>query len=656
MFILKANKNRLILTRREPITSGSVNVYNVQFEFSDDWGGLTRTAVFKARDVSVPIFLGNGDAAVIPWEVLQKPNIQLYVGVYGTQDTDIVLPTVWASLGVILDGTETGGSAPPTQELWEQELASKGDGLEYDGLNLSLMSGEKTLSTVQIAGGGGESIPVPGPPGENGVSPTVSVEPVDGGNEVTITDVNGEKSFTVYNGKDGAEGPPGPQGDAGEKGDTGERGPVGPQGKQGEPGLPGEPGPTGKEGPEGPAGADGFSPTVKVEDIDGGHKVIITDKDGPKEFTVLNGKNGTGGETGEGIPGPAGPVGPAGESAGFGEVTATVDDTTGDPHVTVTASGPDTAKNLGFAFFGLKGEQGETGIPGPAGEKGGPGDVWVPSVNGEGDLSWTKNSDEPPLIVNIKGPRGENGADGPQGPQGERGEPFSVAKIYSSVDAMNADYSGDDVKIGQFVVINTGDVEDPDNATLWIKGETQYDFLVDLSGAQGMTGPQGVQGIQGVKGDTGERGPEGVSPTVTTRKIDNGTEVTITDSRQAHVFEVLNGKDGIQAENYSLDEIQIGTWIDGKPLYRKVYKITVPSTDGVGMTVMDPPSGTKIAKYLCFITVSNGTRPVPYYDSTTNYVNIWQSVNNGGIKIKVVGESQGASGILILEYTKDDDT
>lgn len=58
-----------------------------------------------------------------------------------------------------------GGTYPPTPELWEQALAGKGDKLAYDGLNLSLLSGEKELSTVQIAGGGGDVVPVPGPPG-----------------------------------------------------------------------------------------------------------------------------------------------------------------------------------------------------------------------------------------------------------------------------------------------------------------------------------------------------------------------------------------------------------------------------------------------------------------------------------------------------------
>lgn len=51
-------------------------------------------------------------------------------------------------------------------------------------------------------------------------------------------------------------------------------------------------------------------------------------------------------------------VGPAGTSAGFGEVTASVDGGVGTPSVEVTTSGPNTAKNFAFAFHNLKGQDG----------------------------------------------------------------------------------------------------------------------------------------------------------------------------------------------------------------------------------------------------------------------------------------------------------
>jgi hypothetical protein len=62
---------------------------------------------------------------------------------------------------------------------------------------------------------------------------------------------------------------------------------------------------------------------------------------------------------------------------------------------------------------------------------------------------------------------------------------------------MNAGFASDGVPEGGFVVIETGNVNDEDNAKLFIKTNIRYDFLTDLSGSQGMRGPQGEQGPQG---------------------------------------------------------------------------------------------------------------------------------------------------------------
>ena len=69
-----------------------------------------------------------------------------------------------------------------------------------------------------------------------------------------------------------------------------------------------------------------------------------------------------------------------------------------------------------------------------------------------------------------------------------KGDAFSIKKVYPSISAMSADLDNPEIKEGDFVLINTNDVEDPDNAQLYIRTETGFRFLVDMSGAIGFTG------------------------------------------------------------------------------------------------------------------------------------------------------------------------
>lgn len=130
MFTLYAKKNRLAVEEYEVLTSGSVNVYTARFKLSPEWEGLERTVVFKTVEEPIAVPLDGTGECAIPWEVLKRPMVHLYAGVYGTKDGNVVLPTVWADLGVIQEGVTCGtDSRPPTPPLWKQELAQKQDAL-----------------------------------------------------------------------------------------------------------------------------------------------------------------------------------------------------------------------------------------------------------------------------------------------------------------------------------------------------------------------------------------------------------------------------------------------------------------------------------------------------------------------------------------------
>lgn len=68
------------------------------------------------------------------------------------------------------------------------------------------------------------------------------------------------------------------------------------------------------------------------------------------------------------------------------------------------------------------------------------------------------------------------------------GDAFVYKKEYPSVEAMEADWGTADVKLGEYVLINTNDVEDPDDAKVYLKTQEGWKFIVDLSGMQGIQG------------------------------------------------------------------------------------------------------------------------------------------------------------------------
>ena len=68
------------------------------------------------------------------------------------------------------------------------------------------------------------------------------------------------------------------------------------------------------------------------------------------------------------------------------------------------------------------------------------------------------------------------------------GDVFTYKKEYPSIEAMEADWGTADVKLGEYVLINTNDVEDPDDAKVYLKTQNGWKFIVDLSGMQGIQG------------------------------------------------------------------------------------------------------------------------------------------------------------------------
>lgn len=166
MFTLQVKKNNITVdkVKNEIMTSGSQNVYPIQFMFSQEWNYLEKVAVF-ATDMTKdgpkenPVYnqlLDKTGRCIIPWEVNLVHSKHVYVGVYGCIEGKVVLPTVWADLGNIVLGVTTGiEPEPPTPDLYQQILAElgkiRGEVEDFLGTSLKIFS-DQTISNVKDLG------------------------------------------------------------------------------------------------------------------------------------------------------------------------------------------------------------------------------------------------------------------------------------------------------------------------------------------------------------------------------------------------------------------------------------------------------------------------------------------------------------------------
>ena len=441
--VYKANA---VLRQQETITSGSQKAFKAYFNFKcEEWSGLTKRAVFKSGSVTKEVLLETTHICEIPWEVLIEPNVRLEIGVYGTDETGVVLPTVWVSAGDIKQGTEQSEeSQSPTPDIWEQVTSTIGNpenlktsakdnivnavnevkdsadaamkeakrpiahkdttgrdqpeqhpisaitGLEAelkgkvkrseigDTFEFSQDSGKLNVKIADVVEKGNAS-PVSSNAVNESVEEIYNYQPQIGDNENwfiydrssrSYVDTGkpsrgrrGDKGDTGDTGPQGEPGPAGAQGPRGEPGLEGPMGPEGPQGPKGDKGDTGETGPMGPQGPIGPQGEQGPRGEPGEQGPQG-----PTGATGPQGEPGPKGDPGPQGEPGE--QGPAGPHGEPGEAATISNVTASVDDTSGDPEVVVTMGGTAQERSFAFAFSGLKGENGKTPVKGV--------DYWTP--------------------------------------------------------------------------------------------------------------------------------------------------------------------------------------------------------------------------------------------------------------------------------------
>lgn len=166
MFVIQVDKSVLTIIEREILVSGAVSVYPVRFNFSNDWKGFSRVAIFYNNYEENPrkysVLIDDSGMAYIPSEVLTDVDGTVYVGVCGESDSSQHLPTVIASLGIVQQGIcdESSVASDPTPSIYQQILA------QLASIKSDIDSGKLRGPEGKRGARGEPGVPgIPGPPG-----------------------------------------------------------------------------------------------------------------------------------------------------------------------------------------------------------------------------------------------------------------------------------------------------------------------------------------------------------------------------------------------------------------------------------------------------------------------------------------------------------
>lgn len=112
---------------------------------------------------------------------------------------------------------------------------------------------------------------------------------------------------------------------------------------------------------------------------------------------------------------------------------------------------------------------------------------------------------------------------------------------------------------------------------------------------------------------------------------------------------------------YSTEEQVIGKWIDGKPLYRKVFVATSPSKTNSGVVIGDNQDFDNVTNIYGILIAKDGSRNAinMYYDSTASictYVSSNYVGNKVVVKVTHPGDNYLSRPVyVVVEYTKTTD-
>ena len=125
-----------------------------------------------------------------------------------------------------------------------------------------------------------------------------------------------------------------------------------------------------------------------------------------------------------------------------------------------------------------------------------------------------------------------------------------------------------------------------------------------------------------------------------------------TSQNDGYSCDYING-----LETYSTDEIRIGTWIDGKPLYRKV--LNIPALKNNGTTSIQFENNIIIRMYDIYAVRFYDNAPLLMFKlnlPTNNYISTYVDYSTHLISVVTSSDrTDFTENYIILEYTKTTD-
>lgn len=351
---------------------------------------------------------------------------------------------------------------------------------------------------------------------------------------------------------------------------------------------------------EGQDGTDGYSPTVVVSTIIGGHRITVTDAVGTRSFDVLDGEKGDKGDTGaqgpQGIQGIQGETGPQGPQ-------------------------------------GIQGTQGPQGEQGPKGDKGDKGDT------------------------------GSTGADGASGDDGKSAYEYAVDGGYTGTEAefaqKMAEESVTDVQINGTSIVSNGVANVPygttgrlgavqiGNGFISSDGVLNVDFASADNIKEGASQKKSISpyqqhrsifyGLAKAAGDT-------------TQRQSSNAVGTYTDEAKSAIQSMLDVPSNIVLNNKVDKSVIDNAGITNRtysPLFNGEFTVTTTATTGYNNPYARASVTGRISKHYLHRVTVNGTEYILptrlWFDSSPKYLKVYEYLGNLGLYVSDVSGAPGGT-------------